>query len=95
MILKMILLDNAHGLSDGDLTTPCDIFCDVTEVSFNYEERYNADYLRITFKDGTKKTRYFLHESNAYLMNDEGKTIQKFTGIHVLDEPNYLAMMAE
>ena len=88
MYLKMVLCDS-DGSLDGDTSTPCKFFGDVKAVVFDIDDEYDAEYLGITFKDGSSERCYFCYRANAYLMTDDGKTIQKFRGTKVLDETDY------
>jgi hypothetical protein len=77
-------------LPDSDLSKPCRVIGDVRSASFYYEEQYDLPYVGVTFKDGTIERYPFCYKGNAYLMSDEGKTLQIFTQPDDISEDDFL-----
>ena len=77
------------NLPDSDASKSCVVYSDVRSVEYCYHDAHDAYDLKITFKDGStdKAIMYYeghdydshVYRPKAYLMNEDGKTIQTFT----------------
>ncbi len=74
-------------LLDSDPSKFCTMFSDVRSVKYEYDVFNDAYCLNIKFKDGSTDEVAMYYEDydgqvifrpRAYLMNDEGKTVQTF-----------------
>lgn len=79
MYLKIITWDGKSGHKDLlDTAKPQIMLSDVKTVE--YMDDGDKKKLEVIYKDGTYE--YYILHNNAYLMNDEGKTINVYSPIN-------------
>ena len=90
MILKVMYVDGTLarlGIKDDHPVMDCYIVDGVRSVSYGNTEDSPERVLTVKFTDGTTDTIPFT--SNAYLMNNEGKTIQTFKYLSEREEKEW------
>lgn len=77
MILKMLSSEN---LDDDNFSKGCRVVDNVCEVHFHQTDIKEEHMLSVTYRSPNRGllVENFILSGNAYLMNNDGKTIQSF-----------------
>jgi hypothetical protein len=75
MLLKLMSNENK---ADVDTSKGCTIISNVKSVNYHIDDKVDSKSMLMTIILTDDSAQEFILQGNAYLMNDNGKTIQSF-----------------